>query len=218
MSHFFASSAFLNVAPERLAEETVGYCAQHGIRAKIVTEPHPVNERADALFYAPSSAWTVVTWPTYFNIHDVRLCAEVTRVLKTVAVTVNVYEGEFWSLEVLDSGRLADRFSPRGDYFSADEAAATADREKWRGNPKTVAALVGCSSDQVAPYYRHAGAEEVGKIHVDDAFPLENFWVFTDIWRKFGAVYPDSPDAFSVRVRLPRQFGDKLPTWEGEDL
>jgi len=218
VGHYFAASAFRNATPDALAKATAAYGEAHGVRAVVMTEPYPINDGTDALFYAPENGWTVSTWPNHFNIHDVRLCAAVTRALGCVAVTVNVYEGAFWSMELLESGALVDCFSPWGDYFAEDATAAAADRAKWQGNAEKVAGVVGCAATVLEPYYRYVGDQILGKASADDRFDLEDFWVFTDVWRQFGAQYPANPDVFAARVRFGRQFGLKLPTWEGEPL
>lgn len=146
------------------------------------------------------------------------LCAAVTRALGIVAVTVNVHDGDFWSMEVLRSGALIDRFSPWGDYFSEDEVTAAADRLKFQGDPAAVASVLECPVEVLKPYYRYVGDQAVGKAVPGDEFPLEDFWVFTDIWRRFGASYPTNPEVFAARARFARRFTTRLPTWNGEPL
>jgi hypothetical protein len=50
------------------------------------------------------------------------------------------------------------------------------------------------------------------KAYPTDEFDLEDFWVFTDFWRKLGIVYPDPPDE-NIRcvLQLDPRFGKKLP-------
>jgi hypothetical protein len=218
MGHFFAASAFSGVDLDELSTAIVNYCQTYGVRCSPLDAPYPVNEKTDALLYGPHNGWCVVTWPEYFNIHDVLLCSGVSRATGRVAVTANVYDGQFWSQEVLNAGALVDQFSTWGDYFAEDEHARQAARLQWQGSPETVAATIGVAASVVRNYYRYVGDQEVGKAEPDDQFPMSDFWVFTDLWRRLGIAYPDDPDAFARRLRVGRGFGDKLPSWEGGPL
>ena len=218
MGHFFAASAFRASTPEAIGAAVVAYGEKHRVGVSLVLGQSRASETSDALLYAPENDWTVAIWPRYFNIHDVPLCASVSASLGIVAVTVNVYEGAFWSMEVLDSGRLVDLFSPWGDYFAENDEAAAAERIKWLGDPEKAAATLGSTANVLRPYYRYVGDQTPGKASADDQFPLEDFWVFTDIWRRLGVIYPENPDTFVAKVRFGKQFGRALPGWGGESL
>jgi hypothetical protein len=133
-------------------------------------------------------------------------------------MTVNVYEDSFWTHEVLRAGKLVDRFSPWGDYFAADEESAERLRSEWAGAPAIAAEALGADQDVLKPYYRYVGDAQAGKVNPEDAFPLEDFWVFTDIWRRVGAAYPANLDDFVHLWRFDKKCGRNLPTWEGEPL
>jgi hypothetical protein len=219
MGHFFSASAFKGLPPDQLGPHIVRYVEAHGVSCRELLEQGRVDEHTDATIYEAINDWTVVIWPVYFNIHDVRLCADVTRHAGSLAVTVNVYEGAFWSLEVLRAGSLVDKFAPWADYFAEDAGAASEAKAVWRGNPAVVATTLGLQSGVLKPYYRYVGGDEdPGKASSDDEFSLGDFWVFTDIWRRVGITYPADPDTFVWRVRMDKQFGEKLPAWEGEAL
>jgi hypothetical protein len=218
MGHFLAASAFRGQSVGQVSEQVAAYISANGLKCSELTG-HSVNEATDILLYDPVRSWTIVIWPSHFNIHDVPLCLAVSRSVGAVAATVNVYDGDFWSFEAFADGRLIDQCAPRADYFAEDDASAERLRALWRGNPAAVADLAGVPVEIVAPYYRYLSADDQpGKAFPDDQFPLEEFWVFTDLWRRLGITYPADPDSFVHRLRLPRNFGSKLPTWEGEGI
>ena len=56
-----------------------------------------------------------------------------------------------------------------------------------------------------------------GKAHETDEFDLDDIWVFTDMWRRAGIVYPEDTTAFTARIRLDSDHIDKLSDY-GTDL
>lgn len=218
MGDFFAASAFRDAPVPAVAAAITRYAEAHEV-ACTAQSGHPANESSDVMLYEPEGGWTVVIWPVYFNIHDVPACAAVSKELRCRAVTVNVYDGDFWSFEFFEAGNLIDRAAPRADYFAEDDDGAATLREQWRGDPEQVAATFGVPVDPLRPYYAYLGHEDTpGKAHPDDQFSREDFWVFVDLWRRLGITYPVDPEAFVARLRLAKVFGRKLPTWEGEPL
>lgn len=228
MSVFFAVSAFRDLPPARVVPEVVRYIESHGVSCRRLTTRGPVDHETDALVFEPVNSWTVVKWPANFNehderlnVHDVRLCAEVTRSTGSLAATVNIHDGDFWSFELIKAGALVDQFAPWSDYFATDAASAAAARSLWKGNPTVAAGELGVPPSLLQPYYRYARAVDApGKAYADDEWSLDNFWVFTDLWRRIGITYPEEEEEgdFVDRVRMAGDFNEKLPTWEGEPL
>jgi hypothetical protein len=218
MGHFFAASAFKDAPVADLANSITRYITSHGVD---VSPPggRPAKESTDVLLYEPREAWTAVIWPVYFNIHDVPACLAVSKALDSLAATVNVYDGDFWSFEFFAAGVLIDKAAPRADYFAEDDDSAASLRQLWRGNPEAVAAAFQCPADSIRPYYSYLGPEDApGKAFADDAYSLEDFWVFVDLWKRLGITYPADPESFVTSLRLATTFAKKLPTWEGGDL
>lgn len=60
---FFAASAFRDTTPDALAAATADYGLRHSVRTSVVTEPYPINDSTDALFYQTVAGWTVASWP-----------------------------------------------------------------------------------------------------------------------------------------------------------
>jgi len=46
--------------------------------------------------------------------------------------------------------------------------------------------------------------------HLDDQFPLGDYWVFVDFWKRLGIMYPDMREPVT-RVRLNRFYNKRLP-------
>lgn len=218
MGHFLAASAFRTLDVDGLSCAIAAFSEQHGARANVVAHAHPVNDHTDALLYSPENGWSVVLWPSYFNVHDVPACLAISSSLHIAAVSVSVYDGDFWSMRTIDEGRLVDFHSSWGDYFSESEDDAIAAREHWKGRPEEAARVIGCPGSILASYCRHVGPEETGKVFPDDEFELADFWVFTDLWRRIGIRYPSNPETFTARVRFGRNFADHLPMWDGEHV
>jgi hypothetical protein len=218
MGHFFAASAFKNASISDLATSITAYIRSHGVDVS-PQSGRPAKESTDILLYEPRGGWTPVIWPAYFNIHDVPACAAVSKGLGSLATTVNVYDGDFWSFEFFSSGALIDKAAPRADYFAEDDDSAASLLQHWRGNPEAMAAAFQVPAESIRPYFSYLGPEDApGKAFVDDASPLEDFWVFVDLWRRLGITYPADPESFVARLRLAATFAKRLPTWEGGDL
>lgn len=208
MGSFLAVSAFKDVTAERVADAVVSFAAEHDIEAEVLNGG-PADESTQAAVFAPKGGWTVVLWPHGFNLHDVDACQRLTQTLGTVASTVHIYDDDYWTHVVLSSGEIVDRFASQPSYFE-DVAAPVA--AAYAGNPAAVAATVGCTADDVAPYLRVTPEDGEETFARDgDEFPLDSPWVFTDLWRAMGIAYPDDVASGVALVDLGDGWDD-LPS------
>lgn len=185
------------------------------------SDPGWVREEAvDALIFPPTNGWTVVLWPQYFNVHDIPLCAAVSRELATLASTVHVHDGDYWTHVLFDRGALVDRFASMPGYFAEDPGDVTALAESWAGDADRVGAALGKAPEDIRPYLVQIepGAEAPGMAFDDDEFGLDDYWVFTDMWKRIGITYPDGVGNHERVLRLGTDFMDRLPTGADEDL
>jgi hypothetical protein len=219
MSEFLAVSAFRDTPIDDLAPAVRQYMSAHGVACDQI-EDGSRDEALDALIYPPTNGWTVILWPPYFNINDVPLCAAVSRGLTTLTSTVHVYNGDYWTHVLFDRGEMIDRFASIPGYFAEDQAIVAALAESWAGDADRLSAALGTSPEVIRPYLVHVSPEAgaLGKAHEGDEFGLDNYWVFTDMWKRIGIAYPDDVGTFERVLRLGREFTDRLPTVADDDL
>ena len=60
-------------------------------------------------------------------------------------------------------------------------------------------------------FKRSQALTPTGKVAADDEFDIDNFWVFTDFWKRLGILYPDDMSQWQKRIRLHRKFNERLP-------
>jgi hypothetical protein len=233
MGYFLAVSAFQDSAVERLAQ-AIRRCASEFNVACHTFDPERAesNPETDASLFEPVEGWTVVLWPAYFNIHDFPVCQALSEQLSTLVSTMHVYDGDYWAHGLFERGQLLDRFCSQPDYFAEDSETAERMKTEWRGDPETIASRFNVSAEAIRGYVlRLASFEEsvpqprslfslfkrrrpglsVRKVKPDDEFGLDNFWVFTDFWKRLGIRYPDNVAEWAKLVRFDGDFKNHLP-------
>lgn len=219
MGEFLAVSAFRDRPVEDLAPAVSHYVRGHGVACDLIQDGSH-EEAVDALIFPPTNGWTVVLWPPYFNIHDITLCAAVSRELATLASTVHIYDGDYWTHVLFDRGDLVDRFASMPGYFTEDPGEVAALAESWAGDADRLGAALGKAAEDIRPYLVHIDpeGEEPGMAFEDDEFGLDDYWVFTDLWKRIGVTYPDDVGNYERVLRLGKDFMDRLPTGADDDL
>jgi hypothetical protein len=200
---FLAVSAIRDRAPQQVLDIAAGYIRRFGVHATI--ERKSSCAKLEAFAYAPKNGWTVVVWPGYFNVADIPVARFVASALNTTVVTSHEYDEDYWTLAVFSDADRIDQFASWPTYFANDAALVRA----WRGHPTKVARLLGVPVSVVAPYLV---ARAHGKAFSGDLYPRDDFWVFTDLWRRFGIAYPGERDRYVRVLRLSPDFLDKLPS------
>jgi hypothetical protein len=111
MGEWIATSAFRCDDLSGLTESIRACLARFDVDAETVPRSEH-GEDHDALIYAANNGWIVVNWPLWF--YSNALVGEtVSRALETIATTVHVYDGDYWTHLLFDRGRLLDRFCSR---------------------------------------------------------------------------------------------------------
>ena len=84
----------------------------------------------------------------------------------------------------------------------------------FNSEPSRLAATFRISPDVIRPYLADADAlpDPEGKAYPDDEFPVGDFWVFTDFWRRLGITYPTPGQNLAAILRLGTNVQKKLPT------
>lgn len=221
MSLFLAVTAFKDAEPRLVADQLLALTVEHGVEAspieaetgpKIRTSP-VFDDLVDVLLYQSDPGWTVLLWPQYFHLYDVPVGREISARLGTLVSTVHVCEGAYWAHSLFAAGECLDRFASRPDRAAAGAADPLAIRQKWRGQPGVLAEVLGVDPAVVAPYLVHLDLADPGnaKAHEDDRYPLADFWVFTDFWRKLGINYPEAIEDYVLRIELSTDFMHNIP-------
>ncbi|MFO0598580.1 MAG: hypothetical protein U0228_24955 [Myxococcaceae bacterium] len=205
MGHFLAVSAFKDTTPEALESAIIDWAGQY----KVVAKPLVTGTRSLSI-YAPRNGWTVVLWPPYFNILDVKACQALSAKLATTASTLHVYDDDYWVHTLIARGEVLDRFASFPKYFDED-----LDPTPWKGNAALLAQHFGVEANTLAKYLVHGeDGPPSGRANDGDEFELDDFWVMTDFWRRAGITYPEDP-AQSVRtleLSSERDLIEVLPT------
>jgi len=174
----------------------------------------------DVRIYAPENGWTVVVWPPSFS--EEPAARAMSGSLGVLASTVRVHDGDYWRHVLLRDGEVLDRFASMPDYFTDDPAEVARLRTKFGGDPAVVAAAVGCTTAQLAPYMVHVDFDpdgtpvQHGKAFPEDTSEVDSPWVFASFWRQFGPHYPQDPATDKARIRLAPHWLEGLPYPDGE--
>jgi hypothetical protein len=194
---------------EAVAQAAAEYATGRGIAAKVTRDTsHFDPDRVDV--FGARDGWVVTSWP----VQEVGAAAEaagpVSDRLDTVASCVTVYEDAYWTHILLQHGKVRDRFCSRPDYFDDDPLSAVAHFGEWTGDAHLVAAVVGGSAGELAPYLVPLTARDRADrrpmlAHEDDRSDLRDPMVFGDFWRHLGITYPsrDELPRLGVTLRLP---------------
>ena len=225
MSNFLAVSAFRTDDINRVMTAITEYCSEYGVVVVSVTgvETDPAR---DAQVYSAENGWICCLWPNYFNLYDFPLCTEIAKRLSIDISTVRVYEGDLWEHLFLSGDKRLHYFCSFPTYFEPEETECF-DSSVPR-DPVALCSHLGVAHDQVALYLQtfplpeenaqnsndsslHGLSQTNRKAYAEDSFDIDNFWVFTDFWRKLGIVYPDPIDSYVAVLRFEDSFEGKLP-------
>ncbi len=183
---------------------------RHNVEADLATRS--VCPALEARVFPPKQGWTVVIWPGYFNAHDIATARALSSSLATLVVTTHEFEDAYWTLAVFDDGLPIVRFASQPGYFASSPSEARRSARKWSGPPGRLARKFRIPIEVVTPYLVPNAS---GKAFRSDDFPRDNFWVFTDLWRRLGIWYPLNVDGYRSVLRVGSDFLDRLPA-EGE--
>ena len=104
-----------------------------------------------------------------------------------IAVVVTSEWRQFWTMTVIDRGRIVDRYaSCVGPLSERNLAAVTG----VQGDAATAAACVNAPKELLARYYRNTSVESEARAFPDDEYPLSDSLVWRDLWRRLGIHIP----------------------------
>lgn len=215
MGSFLAVSAFRDRSVSDVANAIISTMSESG--APCHPSSAPMQPQTDVALYS-GSAFTIVLWPEFFNAHDIDVCRMVTARLRCPALTSHAYDGDYWTIVLCRDGAVLDRFCSHPGYFAESSEERSRLAQAWKGDAGILARACAADPGVIARYLVHQDdtpPPEGARAWPDDEFELSNLWVFTDLWRRLGARYPDDVDASDARLRLPAEYSKWLPTDAG---
>ena len=219
MGEFINGVAVREADAARVAEALVAYARAHGVDTATVGDP----EWGDVTMSATANGWTVLGWPDDAFGRERSAARALSASLGTVASTVSIYDGDYWTHVLFDRGKEVDRFASMPDYFAEDEDEAEQLKREYAGNPAAVAAAIGLDVAQVAPYLAIRPDEDDfedaypvsgrGRAFPDDESDLDDAWVFVDFWRRIGIPYQGGGvgAAYGVDMGPDATWPERLP-------
>jgi len=215
MSYFLAVSAVRGVPTTRVAEAITQIVGRHGVGLEQV-QTDAVEDGRDVHLFAAQD-WTIVLWPQHFNIHDLPMAESLSAELSTIVSTIHVYDEQYWTHGLFEHGRRLDAFASRPRYFDEEVGADPIDQTEWAGDAGLVARTLRVEPDVIAGYLVQMDRPNAptGKVHPDDDFPRDDFWVFVDFWRRLGIDYPADMGTAESSWRLSPGYDRRLPVSEG---
>ncbi len=211
MGYFLAVSAFKSDAPADVCRVITEYMNRYELGCSPITAETDPDEKTDALIFNPRNGWTVVMWPSYFNIHDFAFVRSVAPGHKLLISTVHVYDDDYWE-HLCHSGETElHAFCSEPKYWG-DEGPEYQLVSGYNSEPNRLASALGVSPEVIKPYLVIGSEAGEAQAHPDDEFALWDFWVFTDFWRRLGIHYPDSTSSVFTTLRIDKDFMKKLPT------
>ena len=213
MGHFLAVTAFHSDSVADVSAALSDYLASHGVAVEMISSAAAPDSGRDAQIYEPINGWTVVLWPAYFNLHDFPFARSIATARNWLVSTVHVYDDEYWEHLAHNGATELHAICSRPNFWK-DESPYDFERTaRYDSSPERLAAAVGASTATIQPYLADADSLAAfdSKAHPDDQFPISDFWVFTDFWRRIGISYPTPPQNLATILRLGRNFARKLP-------
>lgn len=210
MGHFVAISAFQNCAPDALAAAIAADLAE--LDVKVAPRGGAEFSDADAAIFEPAGGWTIVFWPAMML--DQCICRRLTKRLDTLASTIHVHDGDYWTHVLFDRGVPVDRFASMPGYHEP-ELQEQRSRD-WKGDAARLARCFGVEASAIAPYLQFPDELEDPMIRVfpDDSTDLHDPWVFVDFWRRCGLRYPVREDDPVQVLQISADVLEKLPCSE----
>jgi hypothetical protein len=210
---FDAMTAFRAQSVEDVIGSILEYADRYQVSAAEVPLTAPLDHQQHAIIYFPPGDWMIVWWPNYFNIHNFPLVRAIAKKKGWLVSTIHVYDSDYWE-HLCCSGEIElHTFCSWPSYW---KEAGEEDYDLFQNydpDPIRLAETFEINPDIIRPYLVDvAGVKDnEQKAFEDDEFPLADYWVFVDFWRRLGIPYPENSDIKGA-VYLGNEFMDKLPT------
>jgi hypothetical protein len=189
---FLATTALRDVTVRELVPEIEAWFHDHFIVCTQVSGGEPLSAMDCLNVYEPHNGWTTVVWPRFFGEHHSEVAGHLSRRLRTVVSSINVYDSDTWQHVVYDNGELVDEYATDPSYLVSSLDDPRAVERRWRGNPEAVASHVGSSAREIARHYRRNRLSR----SFDD-------WNFVELWADFGILYPVGKLPVAATLSLP---------------
>jgi hypothetical protein len=208
MGTFLAATAIRD-EPGAVASAVEAFLADHS--AAVADESPALAEAASV--YATGNDWSVVIWPTFFNVYDEPAAGRLSESCDTLVSTVHTFGDDYWTHVLYDRGTQVDVFCSKPTYHLDGDANEKPLREALAGHPDLVAKAFGVEADRVAAYLKHTDIDRppAGSAADGDEHDLADANVFTDFWRTLGITYPGDEGHPAARVPLATGWQGLLP-------
>jgi hypothetical protein len=213
MGHFLAVTAFRIDSVADVARAITEDVASCSVSCESIPVASPVDLSRDAQIHAPVDGWTVVLWPEYFNLYDFTLVRRLAIARPWLVSTVHVYDDEYWEHLSCSRGVELHAFSSRPRFWERESPDDFRRMNAYDAEPSRLASALQILPQSIRPYLVDVDALTAPgvKAHPDDEFALDDFWVFTDFWRRLSITYPTPGQNSAAVLRLGRKFKTKLP-------
>lgn len=191
MGHFFTITAIRTNDSNAVAHAVLEYSQRSELKSRVLFSVNDPNDEYHATIYTPVDDWCVIEWPRYFSDYDGIAPKFLSERLSTLASTIDVHYGDYWRHIFYKHGAKLDDFNSMPSYWFEDDYDTSELEAMYKGSPANIASELNIDEEDIAGYYEHiASCKKYSKVHPDDRFELDDFWVFVDYWRKLGIQYP----------------------------
>ena len=211
MSEYHTVSAYRGPTAIVLAEAIAAYAHKYDVKTEPVTPSDPINADKDLGIFS-AGEWVVVLGPKFFNGYDLPLVRELSATHGWLASAVRVDDGNYWEHFAFDGRDVLHEFCSRPHFWAEEDPKTEARMMAYSSSPARLCARLGIAERLILPYLADADTLSEGeeRAHPDDQFPLGDYWVFVDFWKRLGIMYPDMREPVT-RVRLNRFYNKRLP-------
>lgn len=222
MGIFLNLASLYKVDKEKLKTEVENFFKNSGVKAKHTNKKKDdINEHQDIVMYTDNeSKWTVLFY-TQGAVYGTRLSGFLSDKLNCLVSHIRVYDGDYWAHFYFKDGNVLDMFASIPDYFEQDQAQIERLKNKYKANPSKIAVFYPGALDpaDIEKYFEHIDLNKsYSKAYSSDEHNLDDFWVFTDFWKKLGIVYPEIEENRPRDVVELLEEPDKVKSLEWEEL
>jgi hypothetical protein len=182
MGEFAALSGVVGASQQQVADVIREY-----VKSGVMKEQLPKRDRGRIL--AEGDRVTVLYPAAFMNWDD--LSRVLSERLGRPVFSFHIHDGDLWMFLLFRGGQQISQFNAVPQYWEElphDELA------RWAGDPEVTAAAAGVPADELRPYLRPWGEDDMeeasGRARPDDQFARGDAWQLVDFMKRLGFEYP----------------------------